>query len=190
MVGVQENLNSRRTVYRFTKQEVDVSDLEIAFAAASNAPCHKQTHPWNYYVLGERSREMLLPSVISLARKKAAQLSDEEIITSEKRAVSKILDIPVIIAVTSKLSPNDSFREEEDYAATVCSLHNMVLSLWDLGIGSQWSTGGITRNALTYRALDISEEEEKIVGFLKVGYPESIPVKVKKTVSEIRKYLP
>ena len=121
MVGVQENLNSRRTVYRFTKQEVDVSDLEIAFAAASNAPCHKQTHPWNYYVLGKRSREMLLPSVISLARKKAAQLSDEEIITSEKRAVSKILDIPVIIAVTSKLSPNDSFREEEDYVVMVSS---------------------------------------------------------------------
>ena len=100
------------------------------------------------------------------------------------------MDVPVIIAVTTKLSPDDSFREEEDYAATVCSLHNLVLSLWDLGIGSQWSTGGITRHKSTYEILGINEQEERIIGFLKIGYPKDIPKKEKKKVSEIRKYLP
>ena len=50
MATVQDTLNSRRTVYRFTDKVVERSDLEMAFEAASNAPCHKQTHPWNYYV--------------------------------------------------------------------------------------------------------------------------------------------
>ena len=84
------------------------------------------------------------------------------------------MDVPVIIAVTTKLTPGDDFREEEDYATTVCSLHNLVLSLWSRGIG-QWSTGGITRHQSTYKNLGISETQERIIGFVKVGYPESIP---------------
>ena len=107
-----------------------------------------------------------------------------------QRARDKILQPPVLIAVTSKLDSEDSFREEEDYAATVCSLHNMILSLWDQDIGSQWSTGSITRDPNTYSALSIAMDEERIIGFVKVGYPEVIPSKEKKPISEIRFYLP
>ena len=63
-------------------------------------------------------------------------------------------------------------------------------SLWGEGIGSQWSTGSITRHSSTYSVLEIDEEMERIVGFLKAGYPESIPNKEKKSPNEIRKYLP
>tara|TARA_B100001142_G_scaffold328993_1_gene390711 strand:- start:2382 stop:2954 length:573 start_codon:yes stop_codon:yes gene_type:complete len=187
---VQNLLNSRRSIYHFTDQDVKLTDLDIAFQAASNAPCHKQTHPWNYYVLGEKTREKLLPTVISLAKIKAKNNKEEDTMASVNRAISKIMDVPVIIAVTAKKSPKDLFREQEDYAATVCSLHNLVLSLWDMGIGSQWSTGGITRNSMTYDRLEINIKSEKIVGFLKVGYPQKIPKKQKKKVSEIRKFLP
>ena len=189
MRSLQNLLNNRRTIYHFTNQEIKDTDLEIAFEAASNAPCHKQTHPWNYYVLGEETRESLLPTVVLLAEEKHKKKRGPEIRYVSK-AVSKIMDVPVIIAATTKLSPDDSFREEEDYAATVCSLHNLVLSLWDLGIGSQWSTGGITRHKSTYEILGINEQEERIIGFLKIGYPKDIPKKEKKKVSEIRKYLP
>lgn len=190
MDTVQDTLNSRRTVYRFTDKVVERSDLEMAFEAASNAPCHKQTHPWNFYVLGEETRLKLLPTVISMAKQKITKGNGGESVTSVDRAVSKIIDAPILIAVTTKLSPEDSFREEEDYAATVCSLHNLVLSLWGEGIGSQWSTGSITRHSSTYSVLEIDEEMERIVGFLKAGYPESIPNKDKKSPNEIRKYLP
>ncbi len=190
MSNVQNNLNSRRTVYRFSKKEVQITDLETAFKAASNAPCHKQTHPWKFYVLGDETRKKLLPRVLELSREKSRFLGQDDLIESEKKAVSKIMDVPVIIAASSKLSPNDDFREEEDYAATVCSLHNLVLSLWDLGLGSQWSTGSITRDDTTYAALNISQDKERIIGFLKIGYPELVPEKEKKNVEQIRFYLP
>ena len=189
MSSFQDILNGRRTIYHFTNQEIKKADLEIAFEAASNAPCHKQTHPWNYYVLGEKTRESLLPTVVLLAEEKHSRKNDFER-KYVSRAVSKIIDVPVIIAVTTNLSPDDSFREEEDYAATVCSIHNLVLSLWDSGIGSQWSTGGITRHKSTYEILGINRQQERIVGFLKIGYPKDIPTKEKKKVSDIRKYLP
>ena len=190
MSGTQEILNSRRTVYRFRDKQIDPSDLEQAFEAANNAPSHKQTYPWKYYVLGRETREMLLPSVISLSREKEIRKGGEVSESFETRAVSKIMDIPVIIAVTTKLTPDDAFREEEDYAATVCSLHNLVLSLWDKGIGSQWSTGGITRHPSTYKNIGISDSLERIIGFVKIGYPESVPEKKGRNMSEIVKYLP
>jgi nitroreductase len=190
MTSVQDILNSRRTVYRFTERVVEESNLEIAFEAASNAPCHKQTRPWNYYVLGLETRRKLLPTVISMAKEKASKAGGDGANQSVNRAVSKIMDTPTIIAVTTKLSPKDSFREEEDYAATVCSLHNLVLSLWGMGIGSQWSTGSLTRHPSTYSVLGIDGERERVVGFLKAGYPESIPKIEKKSSSDIRKYLP
>ena len=95
----------------------------------------------------------------------------------------------MLIAVSTARSADDSFREEEDYAATVCALHNLVLSLWDQGIGCQWSTGSITRNQATYEMLGIPEAEHRVIGFLKVGYPAFIPAREKKSLEEIRFYL-
>ena len=89
------------------------------------------------------------------------------------------------------MTPEDAFREEEDYAATVCATHNLVLSLWGNGIGSQWSTGAITRSKATYDAIRASPDEERIIGFIKIGHPlGELPSKKKKEIEEIRKYIP
>ena len=187
---VQENLISRRSVFRFIDKEVTDDCLEIAFEAARFAPCHKQTHPWKFYVMGPDTRDAIIPTVEYLAKEKI--IDSEEMMSKQliERARKKITSPPVLIAVTSKLTPSDPFREEEDYAATVCALHNLVLSLWDQGIGSQWSTGSITRHLETYKALDISDSEERIIGLIKAGYPDVIPNRNKKAKSEIRFFLP
>ena len=192
MSDVQSNLTSRRTVYEYLDQVVDDTILDKAFIAANNAPSHKQTNPWRFYLLGRETRTNLLPDVIELARQKAKSNGIEDFEKAEKRAVSKIMDPPVLVAVTSKLNSVDSFRENEDYAATVCALHNAILSLWDSGVGSQWSTGAITRHENTYTAIGISDDKERIIGFLKAGYPQKkdLRSKNKKELSEIRFYLP
>ena len=94
-----------------------------------------------------------------------------------------------MIVVTSKKSEHDAFREKEDYAATVCALHNMVLSLWGNGVGSQWSTGTVTRDPETYEALSIESNAEEIIGFLKAGYAETVRKVNKKPVADIVTYL-
>ena len=190
MSRVQDIINSRRTIYRFSDQPVSEADLEIGFTAANNAPCHKHTFPWKFYVLGQKTREMLLDRVVELAQEKAEKKGEVDKDLAGKKAISKIRDVPVVIAVTTKLTPNDSFREEEDFAATVCSLHNLVLSLWDLGIGSQWSTGSITRDSSTYKHLQIDEQKERIIGFLKIGYPERVPDKKISNTDQFKHYLP
>jgi len=188
MGGVQEALTSRRTVYRYKREKVPDRTLESAFEAASNAPCHKNTHPWKFYVMGEKTRGSLIPEIEKLAKKKSTD--GEELGAGISRAIEKIISPPLLICVTSARSPQDPFREEEDYAATACAIQNMTLSLWGNGVGSQWSTGAITRSDAAYAAIGVTREKERIVGFIKAGYPEKIPSITKKAVEDIRAYLP
>ena len=188
MPEFQDVLTSRRTIYRFSDEKVDTETLELAFDAARNAPCHKNTHPWKFYVLGKEARKEIIPEVKRLAERKVTDGEDKG--AGISKAVDKILSPPVLICVTSALSPQDPFREEEDYAATVCATHNMVLSLWGNGIGSQWSTGAITRSEASYGAIGASPDEERIIGFIKVGHPRGeVPSKTKKGLEEIRAYI-
>ena len=189
MSEVQDVLNSRRTVYKFTEQEVEQDKIGQALLAASNAPCHKHTHPWKFFIMGENVRQELIPTIIKLAQEKSQKNNSKDLAKDVQRAVNKIILPPVIIAVASKKTPNDDFREKEDYAASVCALHNLVLSFWDNGIGSQWTTGAITRHQQTYSALNIDSNEYEIIGFVKSGYPAAVPNVSKISVDEISVYL-
>lgn len=185
MNSAQETLISRRSIFSFTDRPVDRDLLEEAFEAARHAPCHKHTHPWKFFVIGEATRLRLIPIVERIVRVK----NPEATLKHLEKARQKILEPPELIAVTSRKSPDDPFREEEDYAATVCALHNLVLSLWSRGVGAQWSTGAITRDSEVPEVLGVSEHEERVVGFVKVGYPEEVPRIPKKALDEIRFYL-
>ena len=187
MSEVLNNMIERRTVYKFQSKEIPPHILEEAFEAARHAPCHKHTHPWKFYVLGSKTREKVLPAVERLARVKANMANIDDAML--ERARGKILSPPTLIAVTSLRNSEDSFREEEDYAASVCALHNAVLALWNHDIGCQWSTGGLTRDSEFYAALEINPNDERIIGLLKAGYPESIPSVNKKAIDEMRFYL-
>ena len=189
MTSLQDVINNRRSIYRFTDQEISDEILQQALLAASNAPCHKHTHPWKFYVLGNESRQSLIPAISRLAKIKSEKLQSEDFEADNERAIAKIMKPPLMIVVTSKKSPNDRFREKEDYAASVCALHNLVLSLWENNVGSQWSTGSITRDRETYDALSIEFSREEIIGFVKAGFPEKVREVKKKPLSEIVTYL-
>ena len=189
MGSIDNVILGRRTIYKFLDKEVSAHLIKKALEAASNAPCHKHTHPWKFYSIGNKSRNLMIPEISKLAEIKAKKRKSDNIKASVDRAIDKIVSAPVLFAVTSKLDPNDPFREKEDYAATVCAIHNMVLSFWANGVGSHWSTGSITRTDETYRILNIDGEKEEIIGFIKAGYPKKIPSVKKPAVDEITHYL-
>ncbi|MBP66840.1 MAG: nitroreductase [Euryarchaeota archaeon] len=185
MTTFQQHLISRRTIYKFTDEDVPADIINQALEAAAAAPCHKHTHPWKFYSIGQKARISLLPDVKRLAEIKSKKKGSQRLEEDLQRAVEKILNVPVLFAITSKRNPSDLFREKEDYAATVCALHNMVLSFWANGVGSMWSTGSITREEKTYQNLGIDPEKEEIIGFLKAGYPQSIPTVRKPHFNEV-----
>ena len=79
MSGVQDIIMSRRSIYRFEESPVEMASLETAFEAARHAPCHKQTHPWKFYVLGKDARGSMIPEIERLAKEKATGRAEDEI---------------------------------------------------------------------------------------------------------------
>ena len=75
----QDLINSRRSIYKFTEETVGEDLLNQALIAASNAPCHKHTHPWKFYILGREIRSKLIPTITKLSKIKSEKLNKEEL---------------------------------------------------------------------------------------------------------------
>tara|TARA_B100000900_G_scaffold390496_1_gene384271 strand:- start:1336 stop:1908 length:573 start_codon:yes stop_codon:yes gene_type:complete len=190
MSEFQDVLKSRRTVHRFADRPIEEAIVNQALEAANQAPCHKHTHPWKFYLLGEKTRQTLVPTITHLAAAKSEQKKSPDPEHDSKRAIGKVMNPPLLVAVTNKQSPQDPFRQKEDYAASVCALHNMVLSLWGNGVSAKWSTGGLTRHPETYENLGIDPKKEEIIGFVKAGYADALPVVNKPTIEDTARHLP
>ena len=79
MSTFQEILANRRTAYRFESKSVSDSILQEALYAASQAPCHKHTHPWKFYIIGNKTRDKLIPTIQRLADLKSAKIGSSEL---------------------------------------------------------------------------------------------------------------
>lgn len=162
----QALIRSRTTVHDFTTQALPEGALQRALEAALTAPNHRMTEPWRFVRVGVETRERLAviqarlkdktdpPSADAVARARAKMLASAELVVIG-RAVHK-----------------DAGVGREDYAAIACAVQNIGLSLWAEGIGSKWSTGGVTTDPETYRCVGLSAVEVEIVGFLWVGYAQ------------------
>ena len=75
--------------------------------------------------------------------------------------------------------------EREDYAACCCAAQNLMLYLWQRGVGVKWTTGGITRQPRFYDLLGIDASKEVVVGFFWYGVPKVVPTQKRKSVAEI-----
>lgn len=184
-----EAIRQRRTVYRFQDKPISQLVIERCLDVARFAPNHKLTEPWRFIVVGPKTKLKLGDVAEKVAREKAGSTSGDELNALIQKQIKKITDLPGLIAITSRLSPQDAFREQEDYAASVCALHNLVLALWGEGIGAQWGTGRISRHADAMEILGIDTSVETCIGFLKFGYPDVIPQTKRKDVHDITTYL-
>jgi nitroreductase len=185
-----EGLIGRRTVYKYQDRDVDDDAIDRALDAARWAPNHKLTEPWRFTVLGPTTRTRLGDVAARLGAKKAEGLPDEDRTRQVARARSKIADVPALIVVSYRRSPDDAFRDREDYAATCCAIQNLQLALWAQQLGCQWSSGGITRDNETYEVLDIAADLEEIIGFIKVGHPLKVPTMSRRPLDEVARKLP
>ncbi|MGE0434006.1 MAG: nitroreductase [Planctomycetota bacterium] len=178
---LMDALLGRRSVYDFVPgREVPDDVLQAAVKAACHAPNHKLTEPWRFTIIGPQTRAKVAGVVerTKAASIDAATMPAERVAMLREKAAQagkEFVALPVVIAVTSALTPGDAFREREDYAASCCAIQNLQLALWGSGVGSQWSTGPATRDAETYALLGIDPAAEEIIGFVKIGWPSGEP---------------
>jgi len=187
-VSLHQLLLDRRTVHDYREQALPNGALQRALRAALAAPNHRMTEPWRFVRVGPQTRAKLVEIAIALKTRPESELSDSAL----QRLQDKILR-PAELLVVCQIPQEKPEVAREDYAAVACAVQNLMLSLSAEGVGSKWSTGGITQDPRTLQLLGMKPEEGEIVGFLWAGYPESESVpkpRRRKGVSDVLRELP
>ena len=170
-MNVTDAIAQRRSIKKFQDKPVSHEEIEALLDAAVLAPNHHLTQPWRFYVLGRESRRRY---GLALGERKARKLTDPEAASAvrEKTAVEHVA-YPALIAVTQVLHEAPETREE-DYAAVMQAVSNMMLAAMDRGLGTHVRTGAVLEDPAA-RAAGGVRDGERIVALLTVGVPAEGP---------------
>lgn len=145
-MDILEIIKNRRNIKKFKADAVNPDFIRTWLEAATMAPNHRMTEPWEVYFIGPETR---------------AKLNHK----------SDFGNAPVLMAILSKHGVT-AVETEENKAATACFIQNFNLAAWAEGVGTFWSSIGIT--AKNREILGISDNYD-LIGVLAVGYPEVVP---------------
>jgi len=139
-------IKTRRNIKKFKSIEIEQNLILAWLEAATMAPNHRMTEPWEIYFIGTETREKL-------------------------NHKTNFGNAPVVLMILSKQGAT-TVETEENAMATACFIQNFNLAAWAEGVGTFWSSIGITpKNRDILRVPDGYD----IIGVLGVGYPEVIP---------------
>ncbi len=81
-MNIIDFINARRSIKTFSDRPVTQEEIEQLLSAACQAPNHRMTEPWRFYVLGPQSRRAYGEA---LGRRKANRVDDPEAVVEKKR---------------------------------------------------------------------------------------------------------
>ena len=178
-----ETIKSRRTIHDFKPNETpEISIIKDAIEASCWAPNHHLTEPWHFYLLGKET-------VTDICELNKALLTESKGAEAAEKKIKRWLSIPGWLVVSCQKS-DDALRYQEDYAACSCAIQNLMLILWQQGIGTKWSTGPVTRDERFYDLVWVNQEMETILGIVWYGYPADIPQTTRKPLQQVLTELP
>jgi nitroreductase len=164
-------IRGRRSIKRFTERPVTREEIEALLDAATHAPNHRLTQPWRFYVLGPEARHAY---GLALGERKARKLDDTEAARAMRANVAaEHRALPAMIAVAVVNQDNPEIREE-DYAATLMAIQNLLLAAVELGLGTHIKTGGVMGDAAARAAANV-RDNERIVAIVNLGTPADVP---------------
>jgi nitroreductase len=161
-------IKTRRTIHRYLDQKVPFEEIQNAVIAAHHAPNHKLTFPWRFVYVGPEIRKTVDQASLQFLSAKG-QPDEQALALFKEKSIN-----PELLVVCQNRS-SDPVQSKEDYAAVACAVQNLSLYLHSKGIGSKWSTGGLTQNPYAYKILEIDQNQEEIVGLIWIGFPAHTP---------------
>jgi len=180
---IEQLIQERRTIHQFKPEPVpDEAVIKAAIDNARWAPNHYLTQPWHFYLLGPETARGIAELNAELVKKKNGE-------KAAKIKLERWLTIPGWLVLTCTKS-NDQIRYQEDFAACCCAAQNMILYLWNEGIGVKWTTGDVIRDPRFFKLIHVGSDQETIVGIFWYGYADKIPEVSRKPIDQILTELP
>jgi nitroreductase len=182
-----EAIRTRRSIREFTDRPISRDQIVSLLEAAVQGPNHRMTQPWRFYVLGPAARRAY---GAALGARKAKRVEDPE---AARAVVQKVAAaeaaIPAVIVVSMTLDENPEIREE-DYAATMMGVQNLLLAAWASGLGTHLKTGAVMGDPRARTAVGVPDGE-RIVATIQIGEPASVPeTKPRRPVAELTTWVP
>ena len=158
-MSIFEAIQARRSIKQFTDRTISREEIERLLDAAVQAPNHRMTEPWRFYVLGPEARREY---GAALGARKAKKVEDAE---AAEAVVQKAGDthaaLPAMLAVSVTLDDNPEIREE-DYAAAFMGIQNLCLAAFAMGLGAHIKTGAVMDDPRARAAVRVPDEERII----------------------------
>jgi nitroreductase len=132
----------RSSIRAFSADSVPRTVIERLLAAAVRAPNHKLTEPWRFAVLTGASRDRFAELKRAHRATKFADPTAPEAAKAIDKTYREAKATPAFIVVMCTVS-EDPVRREEDYAATMMAVQNLLIAATAEGLGTYLRTGGI-----------------------------------------------
>lgn len=166
-------IRSRRSVARLKPDPVPRAAIERMLEAAVWAPNHHLTQPWEFVVLGGEAKRRFAEIRRDFRRTLFKDPAAPEVQPALGKIYADTMAIPAIIVVTTT-APADPELRDDDYAATMCAIQNILLVATGLGLGTYLRTGGLIHYEPLRELLGVPHDR-RIAGVLYMGYPDHIP---------------
>ena len=172
-------IRDRRTIKRFVPTPVTRNQIEELLAAATQAPNHRLTQPWRFYVLGPEARHAY---GLALGNRKAKKQTDPAKAAELRDTVAaEHRDLPAMIAV-AVVDTQDAEQRDEDYAATMMAISYLMLVAVEKGLGTAIKTGAIMSDPAARAAVGVPDDQ-RIIAIINVGVPADVPVAKNRTAA-------
>jgi nitroreductase len=160
-------IHTRRSSREFTARPITREEIEQLVSAAVQAPNHRMTEPWRFYVLGPAARRAYGEA---LGVRKAKKVEDA---AAARAVIDKVATahaaLPALIAVSVIRNENPEIGEE-DYAATMMAVQNLLLASRAMGFGTHIKTGAVMDDPRARAAVGVADGE-RIVAMIELGEP-------------------
>lgn len=177
---VLELIRERHSVRGYLERPVEADKLDAILEAARLAPSASNSQPWHFYVVKDKAKIAALAGKMPLGTRMVLN--------------SFIAEAPLVVVATA--GPIDflhrvaSFIVDRKwyYVDIGIALEHMVLTAWELGVGSCWI--GWFDQAQVKKLLKIPGREE-VIALLTLGYEKdrAVPVKQRKELKEIARII-
>lgn len=181
-------ISSRTSVPRFLDQPVPREIIQQLLDCAVRAPNHKLTEPWRFSVLTNRSRDRFADIRAQHRLKRFDDQSSAEAQVAAEKVRRDARQTPAYIVVMVAVS-SDEITREDDYAAAMMAIANLMTAAQALGLGTYLRTGGVMRDPGLLELAAVPERF-RVVGILSVGYPAEVePPRRRKAAAELTDWL-
>lgn len=181
-------INQRTSVRRFRPDPVAREVVERLLECAVRAPNHKLTEPWRFAVLTGRAKVRLAEIRARHRLKRYSDPAAPEAVAAADKMRRESRETPVYVVAMAAVNP-DEITREEDYAATMMAIANLMIAAESLGLGTYLKSGGVMQDPELMELAGVPPGF-RVVGLISLGYPaEQDPPRRRKPAAELTRWV-